>query len=103
MVIFTARQNLANLNEVKMNLIVKFANLAGKSYIKYRCNTISIFTPNMLLCMARYVKLYHESSRACYNVKYSTCTQKYFCNVKGTQFRSPLHQLSKKKVHQVME
>ena len=36
MVIFTARQNLANLNEVKMNLIVKFANLAGKSY-----NTIS--------------------------------------------------------------
>ena len=24
----------ANLNEVKMNLIVKFANLAGKSYIK---------------------------------------------------------------------
>ena len=35
MVIFTARQNLANLNEVKMNLIVKFANLAGKSYITY--------------------------------------------------------------------
>ena len=35
MVIFTARQNLANLNEVKMNLIVKFANLAGKSYSKY--------------------------------------------------------------------
>ena len=34
MVIFTARQNLANLNEVKMNLIVKFANLAGKSYNK---------------------------------------------------------------------
>ena len=34
MVIFTARQNLANLNEVKMNLIVKFANLAGKSYIE---------------------------------------------------------------------
>ena len=34
MVIFTARQNLANLNEVKMNLIVKFANLAGKSYIQ---------------------------------------------------------------------
>ena len=33
MVSFTARQNLANLNEVKMNLIVKFANLAGKSYI----------------------------------------------------------------------
>ena len=33
MVIFTARQNLANLNEVKMNLIVKVANLAGKSYI----------------------------------------------------------------------
>ena len=33
MVVFTARQNLANLNEVKMNLIVKFANLAGKSYI----------------------------------------------------------------------
>ena len=32
MVIFTARQKLANLNEVKMNLIVKFANLAGKSY-----------------------------------------------------------------------
>ena len=32
MVIFTARHNLANLNEVKMNLIVKFANLAGKSY-----------------------------------------------------------------------
>ena len=32
MVIFTARQNLANLNEVKMNLIVIFANLAGKSY-----------------------------------------------------------------------
>ena len=32
MVIFTARQNLANLNEVKMNLIVKFANLDGKSY-----------------------------------------------------------------------
>ena len=32
MVIFTARQNLANLNEVKINLIVKFANLAGKSY-----------------------------------------------------------------------
>ena len=31
---FMARQNLANLNEVKMNLIVKFANLAGKSYIK---------------------------------------------------------------------
>ena len=35
MVIFTARQNLANLNEVKMNLIVKFANLAEKSYIFY--------------------------------------------------------------------
>ena len=35
MVIFTARQNLANLNEVKINLIVKFANLAGKSYIFY--------------------------------------------------------------------
>ena len=35
MVIFTARQNLANLNEVKINLIVKFANLAGKSYINY--------------------------------------------------------------------
>ena len=34
MVIFTARQNLANLNEVKMNLIVKFANLAGKSYMQ---------------------------------------------------------------------
>ena len=34
MVIFTARQNLANLNEVKMNLIVQFANLAGKSYIE---------------------------------------------------------------------
>ena len=34
MVIFTARQNLANLNEVKINLIVKSANLAGKSYIK---------------------------------------------------------------------
>ena len=33
MVIFTGRQNLANLNEVKINLIVKFANLAGKSYI----------------------------------------------------------------------
>ena len=32
-VIFTARQNPANLNEIKMNLIVKFANLAGKSYI----------------------------------------------------------------------
>ena len=32
MVMFTARQNLANLNEVKMNLIIKFANLAGKSY-----------------------------------------------------------------------
>ena len=39
MVIFTARQNLANLNEVKMNLIVKFANLAGKSYIIF-------FTPD---------------------------------------------------------
>ena len=40
MVIFTARQNLANLNEVKMNLIVKFANLAGKSYIimRKRCS-----------------------------------------------------------------
>ena len=34
MVIFTARQNLANLNEVKMNLIVKFANFAGESYNK---------------------------------------------------------------------
>ena len=33
MVIFTARQNLANLNEVKMNLIVKFVNFDGKSYI----------------------------------------------------------------------
>ena len=33
MVIFTARQNLANMNEVKINLIVKFANLAEKSYI----------------------------------------------------------------------
>ena len=32
MVIFMARHNLANLNEVKINLIVKFANLAGKSY-----------------------------------------------------------------------
>ena len=31
-VIFTARQNPANLNEIKMNLIVKFAILAGKSY-----------------------------------------------------------------------
>ena len=30
MVIFTAQQNL---NEVKIYLIVKFANLAGKSYI----------------------------------------------------------------------
>ena len=37
MVIFTARQNLANLNEVKMNLIVKFANLAGKSYSTWKC------------------------------------------------------------------
>ena len=37
MVIFTARQNLANLNEVKMNLIVKFANLAGKSYNSMHC------------------------------------------------------------------
>ena len=38
MVIFTARQN-ANLNEVKMNLIVK--NLAGKSYtrIQLECNS----------------------------------------------------------------
>ena len=35
MVIFTARQNLANLNEVNMNLIVKFANLAGKSYNRH--------------------------------------------------------------------
>ena len=34
MVIFTARQNFANLNEVKINLIVKFANLAGKSYTR---------------------------------------------------------------------
>ena len=34
MVIFAARQNLANLNEVNMNLIFKFANLAGKSYSK---------------------------------------------------------------------
>ena len=33
-VIFTARQNPANLNEIKMNLIVKLANLAGKSYIR---------------------------------------------------------------------
>ena len=33
MVIFTARQNLANLNEVKMNLIIKCCErLAGKSY-----------------------------------------------------------------------
>ena len=32
-VTFSARQNLANLNEIKMNLTVKFANLAGKSYI----------------------------------------------------------------------
>ena len=40
MVIFTARQNLANLNEVKMNLIVKFANLAGKSYITKATLTI---------------------------------------------------------------
>ena len=32
MVISTARQNLANLNEDKMNSIVKFTNLAGKSY-----------------------------------------------------------------------
>ena len=37
MVIFTARQNLANLNEVNMNLIVKFANLAGKSYNTFIC------------------------------------------------------------------
>ena len=29
MVIFTARQNLVNLNEVKINLIVKFANWPG--------------------------------------------------------------------------
>ena len=35
MVIFTARQNLANLNEFKMNLIVKFENLVGKSYNYY--------------------------------------------------------------------
>ena len=43
MVIFTARQNLANLNEVKMNLIVKFANLAGKSYIiKYKLRLVKI-------------------------------------------------------------
>ena len=33
MAIFTAGQNLANLNEIKINLIIKFANLAGKSYI----------------------------------------------------------------------
>ena len=33
MVIFTARQNLANLNEIKAKLIVKFTNLAGISYI----------------------------------------------------------------------
>ena len=40
MVIFTARQNLANLNEVKMNLIVKFANLAEKSYITHNDDLI---------------------------------------------------------------
>ena len=45
MVIFTARQNLTNLNEVKMNLIVKFANLAGKSYIKKHIGSLGyIFT-----------------------------------------------------------
>ena len=38
-VIFTARQNPANLNKIKMNLIVKFANLAGKSYINRACKT----------------------------------------------------------------
>ena len=42
MVLFTARQNLANLNEVKMNLIVKFANLAGKSYMLLDPNPISL-------------------------------------------------------------
>ena len=30
-----------------------------------------------------------------------TCTQKLFLYVKGTQFRSPLHQHSEKKVHQI--
>ena len=48
MVIFTARQNLANLKEVKINLIVKFANLAGKSYIKEKMkknNAISFIQP----------------------------------------------------------
>ena len=59
MVIFTARQNLANLNEVKMNSIVKFANLAGKSYIcfpahfrplfKFRKCTFN-FVPDTLEC-----------------------------------------------------
>ena len=42
MVIFTARQNLANLNEVKMNLIVKFANLAGKSYIIAQAGSLEL-------------------------------------------------------------
>ena len=32
MVMFTAGQNLANLNEGKINLIVKYVNLAGESY-----------------------------------------------------------------------
>ena len=63
MVIFTARHNLPNLNEVKINLIVKFANLAGKSYIipckmsrcaytgrnkilrKFTCRILLIFFP----------------------------------------------------------
>ena len=52
MVIFTARQNLANLNEVKMNLIVKFANLAGESYIKTKLLKLLNYKKNYstLLC-----------------------------------------------------
>ena len=38
MVIFTARQNLANLNEIKINFIVKFANF-GREILYYIYDT----------------------------------------------------------------
>ena len=58
MVIFTARQNLANLNEVKMNLIVKFANLAGKSYICAQ-------TDHYMKYVKLYVSLLHGPELSC--------------------------------------
>ena len=68
MVMFTARQNLANLNEVKMNLIVKCANLAGKSYVTMSFVQRFIIMTTYRVCM-----------HACMHVNVYMCTCIYAC------------------------